>query len=321
MSRGTHAPLSALAIRALRPRHTAPNPWRSLGHERDRERQADGTLVDALTVFLVGRECPFTCVFCDLWRFTTSENTPPGALPTQLRQTLDDVGPMPEAALLKLYNASNFFDIRSVPAADHAVIAKLASPYARVVVECHAKLVGDPCFRFAEQIGGRLEVAMGLETVHPEAFPRLGKAMTLDDFARAAARLTTHSIPLRVFVLIGAPYVPAPDDATWVARAASSAFGHGAEHVALIPTRAGNGAMEQLAVQGDWTPPTLHSIEEALDRCLVETTTGVVTVDPWDLEALTTCAACSAARIGRIERMNQTGKMEPRVSCAVCGEC
>ena len=32
---------------------------------------------------------------------------------------------------------------------------------------------------------GQLEVALGLETVHPEVLARLNKQMTLDDFARA----------------------------------------------------------------------------------------------------------------------------------------
>ena len=42
----------------------------------ERERTPNGTLEWALTIFLAGRECPFTCVYCDLWRYTLDEATP-----------------------------------------------------------------------------------------------------------------------------------------------------------------------------------------------------------------------------------------------------
>ena len=58
------------------------------------ERLADGRLADVLTAFLSGRECPFTCVFCDLWQYTTPAKTPVGALSQQLREILAS-HPMP----------------------------------------------------------------------------------------------------------------------------------------------------------------------------------------------------------------------------------
>ena len=325
--------LARKTIRDLRPPHVEPDVWRPIGHQHEQERQADGEVADALTVFLAGRECPFTCVFCDLWRYTTAAPTPVGALPAQLRRSLDAVGPLPSSAVLKLYNASNFFDAKAVPPDDDDPLATLAAPFARVVVECHATLVGRRCFDFAERLrqkavdaghdtGGRLEVAVGLETVHPTALPLLGKRVTLDDFARAAERLATRSLALRSFVLVGAPYVPAVDDTEWVARSVAFAFEHGAEHVVLIPTRAGNGAMEQLATGGAWDPPSLKSVEAAFDHCLNAASTsapsGVVTVDPWDLAPLATCASCCNERIARLERMNLSGRVESSIVCPAC---
>ena len=46
----------------------------------EEERRPDGRIERALTVFLAGAECPFTCSFCDLWRCTIDGPTPPGAL-------------------------------------------------------------------------------------------------------------------------------------------------------------------------------------------------------------------------------------------------
>jgi uncharacterized Fe-S cluster-containing MiaB family protein len=98
----------------------------------------------------------------------------------------------------KLYNASNFFDHRAVPPGDDPLIAQLLAPFVRVTVECHARLVGPRCLEFAERMDGRLEVALGLETVHPEALPALNKGMTLDDFRQAAGTLRGAGIGVRV---------------------------------------------------------------------------------------------------------------------------
>ena len=68
-------------------------------------------------------------------------------------------------------------------------------------MECHPALVGDDCLRFRDRLRGRLEVAMGLETVHPQILDKLNKRMTLDQFAAAADRLRTNGIDLRVFIL------------------------------------------------------------------------------------------------------------------------
>jgi uncharacterized Fe-S cluster-containing MiaB family protein len=158
---------------------------------------------------------------------------------------------------------------------------------------------------------------MGLETIHPDALPRLGKAMTLDDFASAAARLRVMGCGLRAFVLVGAPYVPADEAADWAERSAAWAFARGAEHVSLIPLRGDNDSLRALAQRGDCTPPTPASVEEAFDRCLT-LDAGVVTIDAWDLDGLLRCDACREARRARLVRMNLSGAVEPRVDCERC---
>ncbi|MCB1036985.1 MAG: hypothetical protein KDD47_24370 [Acidobacteria bacterium] len=76
-------------MRALRPARPPVDPWRPLGWQLERERTVEGALEPALTVFLAGAECPFTCVFCDLWRHTLEGPTPAGALPAQLSAALE----------------------------------------------------------------------------------------------------------------------------------------------------------------------------------------------------------------------------------------
>jgi archaeosine synthase beta-subunit len=309
-------------IRAARPPKEAVDPRRPLGVLWEEERTPDRGVVPALTVFLAGAECPFTCVFCDLWRRTLDGPTPPGSLPAQLERALAEAGEAGPArlsgALVKLYNAGNFFDPRAVPAADEGALAALVASFFRVVVESHPRLVGERALRFAAALGGRLEVAMGLETVHPRALPRLNKRMTVADFDRAAERLAAGGVGLRAFVLVGAPFVPPAEAVEWAVRSAAHAFARGAGTVALIPVRGGNGALEELAARGEWEPPTLALLEEALDRC-VALGGGVAVADLWDLPRLARCPACAEPRRRRLARINLSGRTEPRIACGECG--
>ena len=137
--------LAAREVRAARPRRPTVDPWRAHGALVEDERLPGGERARTLTVFLAGAECPFTCVFCDLWRYTTPGPTPAGALPAQLRRTLEEHTLALDPALpchLKLYNASNFFEPRAVPPGDDGALLELARPFDRVVVESHLALPG-----------------------------------------------------------------------------------------------------------------------------------------------------------------------------------
>jgi hypothetical protein len=283
----------------------------------EEERRPDGKIEQALTVFLTGAECPFTCSFCDLWRWTTDGPTAPGALTRQLESVLRAHGnPVPDR--LKLYNASNFFDERAVPSEDLPGIATLAGLFAGVTVESHANTVGPRTVAFARQISGRLEVAMGLETVHPVAAAQLNKRLDLERFDWAARFLSDNGIDLRVFVLLGAAYVPANEMIAWTVRSVEYAVERGASVVSIIPVRGGNGEMERLQRLGHFAPPTLSQLETALDECSQFTRT-VVTADLWDVERLPACEHCAPARIQRLRRQNVTSEAEPRIACNMCG--
>jgi len=280
------------------------------------ERRPGGKIERALTVFLTGAECPFTCSFCDLWRWTIDGPTPPGALTKQLESVLEALdGPAPDR--IKLYNASNFFDERAVPTEDLPAIATLAGSFAAVTVESHANTIGARTLAFARQVSGRLEVAVGLETIHPIAAAHLNKRLDLARFDWAARFLSENGIDLRVFVLLGAPYVPADESVAWTVRTAAYAVERGASVVSIIPVRGGNGEIERLQGLGHFAPPTLSQLEEALDLCLQSTST-VVTADLWDVERLPACEHCRSERIERLRCLNLTGHAEPRIGCAMC---
>ena len=157
--------------------------------------------------------------------------------------------------------------------------------------------------------------AGGCERVTGKSGMRPG--MTLEDFDRTAARLAAAGIGLRVFVQLPAPFVPA-------ARALESALGavryavdRGAGHVTVIPGRDGNGAMDELREQGQWTRPAPELIEEAAER-YARISGAVVTVDLWDSDRFLTCRHCRPARVARLRRFNDTGSPGPPVRCPAC---
>jgi len=272
----------------------------------------------AATVFLAGAECPFTCSFCDLWRWTLDGPTPPGALPAQLSKALESLAtPLPHR--LKLYNASNFFDRRAVPVEDLPRIAELAAPFGAVTVESHANTVGPLTLEFAALLSGRLEVAVGLETVHPVAAAHLNKKLELDRFDRAASFLAAHDVDLRAFALLGAPHVPTAESIDWTVRTVEYAAARGAGRIAVIPVRGGNGELERLQALGHFMPPTLVQLETVLERCLA-IRSAVVSADVWDIARLPGCESCRAPRVARIQTMNLSASPEPppRIACSAC---
>lgn len=302
-------------VLSRRPERNAVDSSRPYAFIAEKERAQSGEVISVATIFLTNRECPWRCLMCDLWRNTLTESVPPGAIPAQIDVAL---GSLPPARQLKLYNSGSFFDPRAVPPEDFPAIAQRVRSFERVIVECHPALIGDSTLRFRDLLNGKLEVAMGLETAHPEVLARLNKRMTLDQFARAAEFLRGHDIALRVFILVKPPFLEEAEALEWARRSLDFAFDCGATVASLIPTRFGNGALEALAKQGEFSPPRLATLEEAAAYG-VGLKRGRVFADLWDLEKFSDCAACFCARRERLERMNLTQQTEPRVICSHCG--
>jgi len=304
----------------------------------ERERSAAGELLPTLTVLLRSRECPWHCLMCDLWKSTVSHAIPPGAVSAQIDVALTrhDTSRFGRLRQVKLYNSGSFFDAGAVPPSDYPSIARRLAGFERVIVECHPKLVGARTLEFRDGLSPssapaalastsncanpipRLEVAMGLETVHPLALERLNKGMTLDDFRRAADFLRAHQIALRAFVLVQPPFVPEAEALGWVERSLNFAFDCGATAVSLIPTRLGNGALDDLARATQFSPPKIVTLENALD-CSLARKRGRVFADLWDLERFSSCPACFPARRDRLATINLGQSELPAISCVVCG--
>ncbi len=301
-------------ILARRPPRAAVDAHRPYAYFVEEECGAEGEIEPVATIFLTNRECPFRCTMCDLWRNTLTESVPVGAIPKQIDFALGRLGP---ARSVKLYNSGSFFDPRAIPQEDYRTIAARLRDFERVIVECHPAFVGEPCVAFRDLLGGRLEVAMGLETAHPEVLEKLNKRMTLEQFAAAASFLRSSQIDLRVFILVQPPFMNAADALLWAQRSLDFAFACGATAATLIPTRGGNGAMEALAGEGEFAPPALGLLEDAADYGL-NLRRGRVFTDLWDVKRRGECACCFDARVQRLREMNLRQLLGKPVICSAC---
>lgn len=302
-------------ILSQRPERRILNPRQPYAFLVEDERAASGELVSIATIFLTNRECPWRCLMCDLWRNTLTESVPSGAIPEQIAFALSR---LPAARQIKLYNSGSFFDVHAIPAEDYPAIAAQVASFERVIVESHPSLIGDRCFHFLDLLSVPLEVAMGLETVHPTALERLNKRMTLKQFATAAARLRENAIDLRVFILVRPPFVRKDEALHWAQRSLDYAFDCGATVATLIPTRGGNGATDRLMQSGDFAPPDLRTVEDALEYGF-GIKRGRVFVDLWEIQQVTACSNCREQRIARLANMNQHQRPGGPVHCDACG--
>lgn len=285
-------------------------PDRAYAKFIERERMEDGSIADVATIFLTNRECPWKCVMCDLWRNTAP--AAPGAIPKQIERALAELNT--GATVLKLYNSGSFFDEGAIPRSDWPELARLCAPFEHVIVECHPKLVDARVLEFSQMIPGRLEVAMGLETAHPQALEKINKRITVEDFARATDFLRGNKIAVRTFLLVGVPFIPVTEQARWLERSIESAFAAGSNLVALIPTRTDNGAMEELLARGDFVEPLMTDLERGQEYGL-GFNAGRVFADTWDIKRFAECGKCADERIARLGYLNLSQQIEPRVEC------
>jgi archaeosine synthase beta-subunit len=292
------------------------DPQRPYAWLVEKERTTSGKIDDTGIIFLTNRECPYHCLMCDLWKNTTDEPVPVGAIPHQIALALEQ---MPPSRHLKLYNSGSFFDGKAIPEEDYAEIASLISGFDTVIVESHPRLINVKCLRFRDMLKPELQVAMGLETVNPLLLRKLNKRMTLEDFRNTVGYLTQHKILSRAFVLLRPPFLSEAQGIYWAERSIDFAFQAGVECCTVIPVRGGNGALEELRKQGDFIPPDIRSLEMVLEYG-ISLKAGRMFADTWDLGLFSHCRKCEVSRAERITAMNLSQTIVDRIACS-CSTC
>lgn len=302
-------------IVASRPSKNVVDPRRAYAALVEPEYNAQGEVVDVATLFLSNSECPFHCLMCDLWQNTLDRRAPSADIVEQIRSALSA---LPAAKEIKLYNSGNFFDPKAIPREQFEDIARLVRGFETVIVENHPELIGEECLRFRDLIApAQLEVALGLETCHPDVLAALNKQMTLDEFEQAVTFLHSHQIRTRAFILLRPPFMTEDEGIEWALKSMKYAFDLNMNCCSVIPTRATNGIMQQLEAKGEFSPPSGSSMESVLARGM-ELQRGRVFIDLWDAEKFFPCPTCRLARIKRLQRMNLSQQNSPAIECPDC---
>lgn len=320
-------PPTRTEILSLRPPKLDKDPNKAHGYVVEREPVRGGKTIRTGTYLLTGSECRFRCSFCDLWRYTLDTSTPVGTLTHQIQSLHRELASSEtEIEWLKLYNAANFFDPYNVPVGDYESIASECQTMQRVVVENHALLtaskVGLSRIRtFQNLLSPALEVAMGLESIDPNAIQVMNKLLHRSAFERACDRLLEMGIAIRAFVILQPAGTRASEAVDWAVRTCQYAFRLGVERCGVLPARRGNGWMDRMEREGFWKPPDLAVVERTLRRLFAEreSEAQMVTVDLWDWDSLAGgCNACRRVRYDTLERMNLEQRVVERPLCSYC---
>ncbi len=302
-------------ITSLRGKKKSVDPFEPYLCFNEKERTASGETEEVSALFLTNSECPFKCLMCDLWKNTTDLPVPEGAIPQQIELALSK---LPKTNHLKLYNSGSFFDNGAIPQSDYEKIAELISGFKTVTVESHTAFINENVLRFNEMLKPELQVAIGLETVHPKVLPLLNKKMTLTDFKDSVKFLGSHKIKTRAFILLRPPFLSEEEGVAWAKKSIDFAFQSGVSACTVIPVRAGNGAMEALSENGYFKQPQIESLEKVVEYG-IGLNKGDVFADLWDLEKFSECNKCFGKRRERLSQMNLNKKILPKLNCS-CSE-
>src|ERR1035437_173027 len=298
-------------IVSMRGNKNSVDPQKAYGWLVEKERTISGLIEDTGIIFLTNRECPFHCLMCDLWKNTTDESVPAGAIPNQIEWALQQ---MPDVKHLKLYNSGSFFDGKAIPEEDYREIASLLKNFKTVIVESHPRLINDKCLNLRDLLTPELHIAIGLETIHPDILRNLNKQMSLEDFRNSVSFLKNHDISSRAFILLRPPLLSESEGIYWAERSIDFAFNSGAECCTIIPVRAGNGAMDFLMGKGDFNLPDIHSLEMVLEYG-IGLNKGRVFADVWDLGLFSNCNNCIKKRTDRLIEMNMSQEIATPIKC------
>ena len=287
------------------------DPLKPYGYFVEKERTVSGTIESVATILLTNSECPFRCLMCDLWKNTTDKSVPEGAIPKQIKYALSK---LPKTKHLKLYNSGSFFDTRAIPETDYKNIAGLIENFETVIVESHPSFINEKVLLFHDLIKPKLQVAIGLETVHSEILSLLNKKMTLADFKESVGFLNSNNIKSRAFILLRPPFLSEKEGIFWAKKSIDFAFNIGITSCIIIPVRDGNGAMEFLSETGNFKQPNIESLETVIDYG-IQLNAGYVFADLWDIDIFSSCDKCLDNRKERLLKMNFHQKVYPPVKC------
>lgn len=297
-------------VGSLRPTKRLRDLDQPIGTWTEREILPDGRTGTVGTIIVNNRECPYRCVMCGLWQDTVDHTPKPGQIVEQITSALRKFGRLDA---LKLYNAGSFFDEDAIPAEDRPPIAAACRDIDWVIVECRPDLIDDRVAEFASRLSGRLQVAIGLETVDAMILALLNKRMTLGDYERGTAFLNDRQIAHRAFIMVKPPLCNEARGLELGRASIEFAVRCGAKTISLIPTHITPGAMAELERANFVRPPSPWSLFRLADQALHRNDIHVL-VDTWTLRRSAHCDVCIEPMDAAFRTLNERQTL-PSVSC------
>lgn len=232
----------------------------------------DGVEVPAFVVILRTRGCRWAltggCTFCGYVNDSFIRKIEPHELVEQMRNALREHQGEP---VLKIYTSGSFLDPYEVPEdAQRAIVALVPESVKKLNVEAQAVDVTEPrvaALRAAIPPGTKLEIGVGLESASKDvARFSVNKEFFLEDFIRASEAAKAHGASLKCYTMVKPPFLTeeeAIEDCVATARLA----GPHASTVSFNPMNVQkNTLVEDLWKRGQYRPPWLWSVVEALKR-------------------------------------------------------
>jgi archaeosine synthase beta-subunit len=246
------------------------------------EPSPEGKILGGVTVLLTASRCPLRCTMCDLWYQTLPHPTPVGSIAKQIDIVLDSTT---QRDWIKLYNAGNFFDTQSIPIEDYEGIAQRVGDFRRVIVENHPNIGRRHLPKFRSMIRGRLEVAIGLETVQGRLLRHMNKRFAYAEFESYLAHLRSCSTDARVFLILGGPGWSREESIRWAKLSIRYSARLQCRSASVIPARMGHGWNDQGDRLPTWSAgELLHFQCQAIEDLQRQRSPMMVTMDTWNID-------------------------------------
>ena len=254
-----------LKIKELREESKRENKRNLIGAWRERDR-LNGEVVDSFVVILRTRGCRWAkisgCSMCGYYNDTNPQITEED----MMHQIEDALSKYKGEKYVKIYTSGSFLDDGEVPESVQKKIFESFSGAERIVVETRPEFVNREKANMLKSYGNVM-VALGLESVNDETLLfRINKGFLVRHYLKAVDILKEKNVKIKTYALLKPPFMSEAD----AIREATEAILFAAKHsevVSLNPMNIQkNTLVEYLWKRGEYRPPWLWSIVEALKR-------------------------------------------------------
>jgi radical SAM enzyme (TIGR01210 family) len=201
------------------------------------------------------------CSMCGYWD-DTNPDIGKRELENQLTSFLRDY---PNGEVLKIFTSGSFFDpIEIDPVLQFEIIEMVLRGYTNLIVESRPEYIRKVLGNL-KKYGGRIQVAMGLESTDPSILKNsVNKNYDFDDFKEAASALRENGISVRTYLLLKPPFLTESEAINDSIKSARDLAPY-SDFISINPMNIQRGTLvEKMYREGNYRPPWLWSVVTVL---------------------------------------------------------